>query len=219
MSLVYIVDDSRAILSFFKSLLLDIEAEVKTFADPAVALENVTTDNPDLILSDYEMPNMNGSEFCVALRKIDSLKSCPIIVLSTHDNDSYIIECLKAGADDYLPKRTNPEVLQAKMKLHLELKKHRDSTINNERLKTYSATLVSLNHEINNVSQVLLNLLSDEFLGTGEGLPDTFMKKREVFLRNLHRLLAKIKSYEKMEKIEFEYYLEGSDSLILKKVD
>lgn len=66
---------------------------------------------PDLIISDIEMPKMDGFEFISKVKQSGFYSNVPLLVLSCRDSSSDRIACLKAGADDYLSKPFNPEEL------------------------------------------------------------------------------------------------------------
>ena len=60
--------------------------------------------NPQLIILDVMMPRMDGIETCMRVRKMQGLRPCPILFLSALDNPDTLLECLRAGGDDYLVK-------------------------------------------------------------------------------------------------------------------
>lgn len=60
--------------------------------------------NPQLIILDVMMPRMDGIETCARVRKMQGLRPCPILFLTALDNPETILECLRAGGDDYLVK-------------------------------------------------------------------------------------------------------------------
>lgn len=60
--------------------------------------------NPQLIILDVMMPRMDGIETCARIRKMQGLRPCPILFLSALDNPNTLLECLRAGGDDYLVK-------------------------------------------------------------------------------------------------------------------
>lgn len=60
--------------------------------------------NPQLIILDVMMPRMDGIETCTRVRKMQGLRPCPILFLSALDNAETLLECLRAGGDDYLVK-------------------------------------------------------------------------------------------------------------------
>lgn len=79
---ILIVDDSSAILEMLKYLFKDLVQNIVTAQDGEEALKNCQEQDFDLIISDLEMPNMNGILFGHALRKINS--TTPIIFYSGH---------------------------------------------------------------------------------------------------------------------------------------
>lgn len=66
---------------------------------------------PDLIITDLEMPKMGGLEFIKKIKESGYFSEIPVIVLSCRDSSKDRIECLKAGASDYMVKPFNPEEL------------------------------------------------------------------------------------------------------------
>jgi YesN/AraC family two-component response regulator len=71
---------------------------------------------PDLIVSDITMPEMNGIELCTKIKSDERVSHIPVILLTALNNEEQRIEGLKAGADDYITKPFNFEVLEARIK-------------------------------------------------------------------------------------------------------
>src|SRR5437868_5860979 len=95
---VLIVDDEPQITRVLRHSLVAHRYDVRTTADGISALDTFHDWNPDLIITDLQMPEMSGIEFCREIRKISSL---PIIVLSVRGEERSKVEALDAGADDY----------------------------------------------------------------------------------------------------------------------
>ncbi len=207
--IVILVDDSSAIRSFFKSALSDLNFEVHTEENPEDAMKLMKHIEPDCILSDYEMPGMSGVEFCRLVREQDKYKSTPFVILSMHDNDQYILESLKAGADDYLPKRTNPEVIVAKVKIMIELSLYRQKELQKDKLKTYKATVTTLQHEWTNLATIVYSLLKK--------LESTELEESAANLKkNLERILKLIYQLNGVNEIELEQYSSAGQSNLIK---
>ncbi len=81
----------------------------------------------DLVLLDLIMPGMDGNEVLKRLKENPELRSIPVIVISGRQDMEGIIECIEAGADDYLFKPFNPVLLQARIKAGLERKRWHDT--------------------------------------------------------------------------------------------
>ena len=104
---IALVDDHKLVRNGIKSLLEE-EHDIVVVAEGSngfEALEIVENENPDLLIIDVRMPEMNGIE---AVGKMQNLKtSTKAIVLSMHDSEDYIIQSIKAGASGYLLKDTD----------------------------------------------------------------------------------------------------------------
>lgn len=81
---------------------------------------------PDLILSDLMMPEMSGFQFCTAMKENPATKDIPIIIVTALSLPDQEEEGLKLGAADYITKPIKPQLIKARVKLHLELKNYRD---------------------------------------------------------------------------------------------
>ena len=116
---ILVVDDSstmRRIIS--KSLIeLSIDPEDITHAvDGLDALEKLKLANSfDLILTDWNMPEMNGLELVNKLRKIPESARTPIVMITTEGNKKDVIEALKSGVNNYILKPFTSETLKVKL--------------------------------------------------------------------------------------------------------
>jgi DNA-binding response OmpR family regulator len=76
-------------------------------------------DLPHLIISDLNIPSMNGLEFIAQIKASGFFKSIPIMVLSGEESSEMRIKCLNAGADDFIVKPFNPRELDARIQVIL----------------------------------------------------------------------------------------------------
>ncbi len=91
------------------------------------ALEIATSDNPpDLILLDIMMPEMNGFEVCKQLKESKKTRNIPVIFITAMDDERDETKGLELGAVDYITKPFSLPIVKARVKTHLELKRHRD---------------------------------------------------------------------------------------------
>lgn len=104
MPLVVIVDDQITNQRIFARIAAAIEPgiEVETFGDPRTALVFLAGRTPDLIITDYKMPGLNGAEFITRLRASPALADVPVIVLTVFEEWSFRLKALDAGATDFL---------------------------------------------------------------------------------------------------------------------
>jgi DNA-binding NarL/FixJ family response regulator len=101
---VLVVDDQRLMCDGIASLLSIQEGieVVGTASDGKQALEQALASRPDVILMDVRMPVMDGVEAAGQIRR--QLPSCQILMLTTFDDEQYVIKALQAGASGYLLK-------------------------------------------------------------------------------------------------------------------
>ena len=125
MSKVLIIDDSAVMRKIIQrniqqsGLLVDEFVEA---GDGREGLEKVTANNIDLILCDWNMPNMTGIDFVKALRGSGQTNKIPIVMVTTEGGESKIEEAKNSGANGYLTKPFTPDQLKAKLGNFLLLK-------------------------------------------------------------------------------------------------
>ncbi len=107
------------------SLLGDEGYEVKTAVDGNDGFAKAReAPRPDLILSDFEMPDLDGAGLCRALKADKDLRTIPVLLLTTLSETKNKITGLDAGADDYIQKPKNPDEIQelfARIRAHLRI--------------------------------------------------------------------------------------------------
>ena len=111
---ILVVDDEQAVRESLRRSLKFNGYEVVLAADGVQAVEMVHSDNPELLILDVMMPNMDGLEVCRTLRSEGWDR--PILVLTARDGVSDRVAGLDAGADDYLPKPFALEELLARVR-------------------------------------------------------------------------------------------------------
>jgi putative two-component system response regulator len=119
---ILVVDDEKIIVDLHKKMLEKIGHVVITASDGAEALDLVTKENPDLILTDVFMPGMDGLQLCEELKKNEPTNLIPVIMLTAVDDYDNKIRGIEIGADDYLSKPVRSRELYARVKSLLRIK-------------------------------------------------------------------------------------------------
>lgn len=111
---ILLVDDSKTMRNIQKSVLSQLGySEIEEACDGQDALSKVKAFGPDLLLVDWNMPNMDGLSFVKAYRQND--KTTPIIMVTTEAEKSRVIEAIKAGVNNYVVKPFTPDLLSQRI--------------------------------------------------------------------------------------------------------
>jgi adenylate cyclase len=111
---VLVVDDSPFACAFVEEGLTTLGYEVHAFQDPLVALDAVHRLKPTIVLSDLEMPELDGAALCRRL-KDGPARNIPVILLTANDAEVAKLTGLQSGADDYVNKATSMAELSARI--------------------------------------------------------------------------------------------------------
>ncbi|HHL73281.1 MAG TPA: response regulator [Bacteroidetes bacterium] len=114
-----VADDSSTIRKLISLTLKSRGTKVVTASDGMEALELLPTLDVDLIITDLNMPNIDGYEFIRIVRENDYYQDVPIIILSSEKEKEDIERGIAAGANSYLVKPFVPEKLQSEVEKYL----------------------------------------------------------------------------------------------------
>ena len=143
MTTILVIDDqatNRQVLSRLAAQA-DDSADVRSFADPREALESVTEITPDLVVTDYKMPGMDGAEFTRQFRERPLCFDVPVIVVTIYEERSFRYRALEAGATDFLISPVDHQEFQARIRNLLNLRSQHK--IIRRRTRTLEKRLVS----------------------------------------------------------------------------
>lgn len=113
---ILLVDDDIDILEILQYNLRKSNFIVETASNGIIAIEKALKFNPDLIVLDVMMPEMDGITACEKIRELPELENVMITFLTARNEDYSEIAGLEAGADDYIDKPIQPKVFVAKIK-------------------------------------------------------------------------------------------------------
>ena len=116
MSRILIIEDDPSLVELLK-YNLEIEGfDVSVARDGEEGLEAIDTQDPDLVVLDWMLPNMSGIEICRQMRQRTATRSTPVIMLTAKGEETDRIRGLETGADDYIVKPFSPAELTARIK-------------------------------------------------------------------------------------------------------
>lgn len=118
---ILVVDDLETNRCILEEIIRDMGCRPVLAQSGEEALQLIGRERPHLILSDISMPGMDGYELCKVLKTDKKTKNIPLIFISAYDNPKDIVEGLTLGGADYITKPFIPEVVQARVGVHLRL--------------------------------------------------------------------------------------------------
>ncbi|HSU33311.1 MAG TPA: response regulator [Bryobacteraceae bacterium] len=115
---VLIVDDSAAIRKILQRVLRQTDialGEIWEAGDGVEALDLMKSQNVGLVLSDVNMPNMDGLQLLAEIKGQDHLKSVPVVMITTEGSQNKVMEALNLGASGYVRKPFTADQIKEKL--------------------------------------------------------------------------------------------------------
>lgn len=172
-SSILVVDDEPNNFDVIEALLSDYDYELHYAANGKSAIASLKAFQPDLILLDVMMPEMDGIEVCKWIKASTQWQTVPIIMVTALSSKSDMANCLNAGADDFISKPINSIELRARVHSMLRIKQQYDNiqtlshiqanTINilESTLNELRGTLASrMSHELNTPLNGIIGTIS-----------------------------------------------------------
>ena len=129
---IMIVDDQLSNLKIMKQLALALTdgGDVDTYSDPLEALAAARDYPPDLVVSDYNMPGLDGAAFVAALRQLPECSEIPIVIVTIYEDRDFRYNALRAGATDFLLSPIDHQEFHIRLRNLLQLREHQRAVRN-----------------------------------------------------------------------------------------
>ena len=179
---ILLVDDDIADLSAFQRLLTrEGRLLIETAASAEDGLRLARLHRPDLIISDYSMPGMDGFEFCRAIRADQSIASAMFVLITGFDDTELKVQGLNLGVDDYLTKPVEAAELIAKVRSMLRIKSlHDELRQDKEELERIHSKLGLSFDQLLRMLSRLLDLSIPGSSARGERLAEAAVKVADI---------------------------------------
>lgn len=110
-----IVDDSSTVRKIIRRIVQDFAFTCREAENGIEALKQCEQNMPDVILLDWNMPQMNGPEFLKNLRAKENGEKPKVIFCTTENSMNFIMEGMNAGADEYIMKPFDKDIIKSKL--------------------------------------------------------------------------------------------------------
>jgi two-component system, cell cycle response regulator len=144
---ILVADDDSTSRLIIQTALRSLGHECQTVTDGEQAWNAVQSSRPDVVISDWMMPGLTGLQLCRNIRTFAAGSYTYFIMLTAHGDLDEILEGMSVGADDYLIKPLNPDVLQARL-----LAAARVTSLHSQ-LAHQRTELEGLNHELTAIAR------------------------------------------------------------------
>lgn len=157
---VLVVDDVETNRLILEDIIQNMGCKPILADSGKMALELIQESQPQLVLTDISMPGMDGYELCRILKGNEMTKHIPIVFISAFDHPEDIVEGLSLGGEDYITKPFVPEVIEARVGVHLRLYEAKQEMMElNRRLQaSVNEQLVQMEQEKKNILYALANI-------------------------------------------------------------
>ena len=185
---ILIVDDNHEFRQFLASELADLY-QVHQAADGKEALRVVQEQDIDLVVSDVMMPIMDGLELCKTIKQDINTSHVMVILLTARSAEEAKLEGFRSGADEYLSKPFNMEMLQLRINHLLELRKMRSQDfLKGEEMKVEEVTMNEIDQKFLHqaIEAVEKNLNNEEY--DVDALASDVYMSRSTLYRKIHSL-------------------------------
>lgn len=217
-----VVDDDELMRYLLETVGVAAGHEVVVAANGRAALEAYTEHRPDLVVLDWEMPEMDGLEACRRIRGSDGGSTAFILIVTARDGHEDLASVLEAGADDYVSKPASVEHLRARFVIaarRIELDRARraaeEALARSRWLAGIGETTLALEHEINNPLAALLGHAA--LLEMGGDTPEEERQHIGVVVEQAKRIGTVVKRLAKLKEPTSVEYLRGARMLDLSR--
>ncbi len=212
------VDDTPANLQLLVGLLKEHGYRVRPVPSGVLALQAAEASQPDLILLDITMPEMNGYEVCRRLKENPRLRDIPVLFISAMNEPLDKVRAFQTGGVDYVTKPFHAEEVEARVRTHLTLRQQQkalaESLAKQEKMERMRDSLTHMIvHDMRSplaVLQMTYDLLGAEFLA-GDADAQAMLLNARASLSTLTEMVTQMLDLSRLESGQMELDRQPTD--------
>ncbi|MBF0297972.1 MAG: response regulator [Oligoflexia bacterium] len=209
-SKVLIVDDSpvdRELLI----MILEEKYSIHALSSAQSCIETIEAVKPDIVLLDVVMPDIDGIQLLINIRKKWSQVELPIIMITANSDSEDITNALNLGANDYITKPVDFVVALKRIETHLGIISAAKEMVNIKELATVSAMIIAYNHEIQNPLSIAIyacDALEKKFTSSD-------LQNLKTALWRISDVIIKTEKIFESRAVEYEKYVQDTKMIKL----
>ena len=200
---ILVIDDNQVDRELSTMMLQENGFDVLALSTAAQCLDVIVAEKPNLLLLDIMMPDVDGNQALLMIRRKFTQLELPIIMVTSKSDASDVIEALKNGANDYVAKPVQFEVAIKRIQAHVAMAAQSKVMAEAKELGAIHAMITTYKHEINNPLMIAVGNLS---LLKKKYLTDPEIAKLETALHRIAEIIRKSQLVLEKGSVEYEAY-------------
>ena len=209
---ILVVDDDQYIRIILQKKFSSQGYTVLVASDGEEGLQAAKTETPDLIISDWMMPKMDGLEFCRLVKQDEKLRFTYFIILTARDTQDDKIEGIETGADDFVTKPFNDRELLSRVRAGLRINALQKENSDLQHQKAITELAMTLGHEINNPLGIMMLVLQVLQKRGDNELISEIRKELRTVTENGNRIADIVKKLSNLGNPQLVPYLKNSET-------
>ena len=187
---IVVVEDEEDIQEYLKSQLSD-DFKVRTYPNGKVALSEILKKKPDLIISDVMMPEMDGNTLCTKLKTNINTNDVPVILLTAKSREEDQLEGLETGADAYILKPFNMDILRRTIINLLTIRRTLRNKFSGNESQEHKVEQKEMQTPDDNLMRRVMDVINEN-LGDSDLSVDSIAQKVGISRVHLHRKMKEL---------------------------
>lgn len=187
---IVIVEDEEDIQDYLKAQLSN-DFKIRTYPNGKVALNEILKNKPDLIISDIMMPEMDGTTLCAKLKSNINTNDVPIILLTAKSREEDQLEGLQTGADAYILKPFNMDILSRTIINLLTVRRTLRNKFMGNESQNHQVEQIEMQTPDNSLMQRVMEVINEN-IGDSDLSVDMIAQKVGISRVHLHRKMKEL---------------------------
>ncbi|HTX19529.1 MAG TPA: response regulator [Bacteroidota bacterium] len=209
---ILVVDDDHYIRLILQKRFVSHGYTVLLAEDGEKGLEVARAETPDLIVSDWMMPKMDGLEFCRHVKQDEKLRYTYFIILTARDTQDDKVEGIETGADDFVTKPFNDRELLTRVRAGLRINALQKELAHLQHQQAITELAMALGHEINNPLGIMMLVLQVLQKRADTDTMADIRKELRTVAENGNRIAEIVKKLSNLGDPQVKPYLKNSET-------